>query len=575
MTLAGSPGDLSAEAQQGSISLIPKLLRHRSIRFRLAAISALLLGALVITSAILIQALYWNSRSVAAATEYFERLEAASGANEAFGDIRYWMTDLAVSQLTLSERNANEARAKLTQYLDDLAAYNSNAASDIAKETDAYMAMAFNAVEAYTDDNRVIGNTLLAQAREHSNFVDERLAQLTADLHRNSSRAREAAVAGASATIRISVVIVIGVGLLGIAAHACRLSLYRHTATPDRQGHVGHDRWAYRRQISRRWAKTRSGGWRAHSRFFGPASPSAPDLKESQSVSGEMMETAIETISEGFAVFDPDERLVIANSRYNGMYAGIVERGQRFEEMVRILVDRGIADLDGLRPEEWIERRLDRHRRAEGFFEQRYADGRWMRISERRTPDGGTVGVFADITELKDRQTELEAAKELANSANKEKSQFVANMSHELRTPLNAIIGYSEMLIEEAEDLGQAGFVPDLQKIRVAGKHLLGLINDILDFAKIEAGKMDVLVEAFRVEELVAQVETTMAPLISKNENTLEIIVASDLGFMKSDETKIRQNSPQSAEQRLKIHEKGHHHPGSSSPSGARRRRHR
>ena len=161
--------------------------------------------------------------------------------------------------------------------------------------------------------------------------------------------------------------------------------------------------------------------------------------------------------------------------------------------MLRILVDRGIVDLDGLAADQWIEQRLDRHRRAEGFFEQRYANGRWMRISERKTPDGGTVGVFADITELKDRQTELEAAKELADSANKEKSQFVANMSHELRTPLNAIIGYSEMLIEEAEDLGQAGLVPDLQKIRVAGKHLLGLINDILDFAKIEAGKMDVL----------------------------------------------------------------------------------
>ena len=95
-------------------------------------------------------------------------------------------------------------------------------------------------------------------------------------------------------------------------------------------------------------------------------------------------------------------------------------------------------------------------------------------------------------------------------------------MSHELRTPLNAIIGYSEMLIEEAEDQGQADFVPDLGKIRTAGKHLLGLINDILDFSKIEAGKMDVLVEAFAVEELLAQVEATIAPLIAKNGNRLD-----------------------------------------------------
>ena len=158
------------------------------------------------------------------------------------------------------------------------------------------------------------------------------------------------------------------------------------------------------------------------------------------------------------------------------------------------------------------QRGIDRHRRAEGSFEQRYADGHWVRISERKTPENGTVAVFADITELKQRQAELESAKEQADSANTAKSQFLANMSHELRTPLNAIIGYSEMLIEEAEDLRAApSFVPDLGKIRDAGKHLLGLINDILDFSKIEAGKMDVLVEAFYVEELLSQVESTIS----------------------------------------------------------------
>ena len=123
MTVADNPDAVSgAAALPRSISVVPALLRQRSIRFRLAAISALLLGALAITSAILIRELYRNSQSVAAATEYFERLEAANDANEAFGDIRYWMTDLAVSQLTLSERNAKEARSKLTQALDRLAA---------------------------------------------------------------------------------------------------------------------------------------------------------------------------------------------------------------------------------------------------------------------------------------------------------------------------------------------------------------------------------------------------------------------------------------------------------------------
>src|SRR5262249_27119411 len=113
---------------------------------------------------------------------------------------------------------------------------------------------------------------------------------------------------------------------------------------------------------------------------------------------------------------------------------------------------------------------------------------------------------------------------------------------HELRTPLNAIIGYSEMLIEEATDLGEKAFVADLGKIQTAGKHLLGLINDILDFSKIEAGKMDVLIETVDVAALLGEVQTTIAPLVAKNSNRLKVVAASALGTMQSDQTKLRQN---------------------------------
>jgi PAS domain S-box-containing protein len=264
-------------------------------------------------------------------------------------------------------------------------------------------------------------------------------------------------------------------------------------------------------------------------------------LEEENKRQSRMVQTAIETISEGFALFDADDRLVLANSKYGDMFPGVAKTGWRFEEILDAAVDHGLVELGGLPAAEWIARRLDRHRRAEGFFEQEYADGRWVRVSERRTPDDGIVGVFADISELKQRQAELEHAKERADSASRAKSQFVANMSHELRTPLNAVIGYSEMLIDEAPDLGYQAFVPDLEKIRGAGKHLLGLINDILDFSKIEAGKMDVLVEEFSVERLLSQVESTIAPLMARNGNTMTVIAAPDLGSMRSDETKIRQ----------------------------------
>jgi signal transduction histidine kinase/DNA-binding response OmpR family regulator len=146
------------------------------------------------------------------------------------------------------------------------------------------------------------------------------------------------------------------------------------------------------------------------------------------------------------------------------------------------------------------------------------------------------------VVERKRSEERLREAKDEAEAATQAKSRFLASMSHELRTPLNAIIGYSEMLQEEAEDLGQDRFLPDLVKIREAGKHLLSLINDVLDLSKIEAGKMDVLVEEFEVADLIDQVHSVIEPLIAKNANVLEVSCAPDLGTMRSDQTKLRQS---------------------------------
>jgi PAS domain S-box-containing protein len=152
----------------------------------------------------------------------------------------------------------------------------------------------------------------------------------------------------------------------------------------------------------------------------------------------------------------------------------------------------------------------------------------------------GIVANIRDITERR-RAADLSREKEAAEAANKAKSNFLANMSHELRTPLNAIIGYSEMLQEMAADDGHDEYQGDLKKIHSAGQHLLELINDVLDISKIEAGKMDLYIESFSLDQTIEEVQAVVDPLAKKNSNQLVIEKPPELGLIRADATKVRQ----------------------------------
>ncbi|WP_445241711.1 sensor histidine kinase [Microcoleus vaginatus] len=146
-----------------------------------------------------------------------------------------------------------------------------------------------------------------------------------------------------------------------------------------------------------------------------------------------------------------------------------------------------------------------------------------------------------EIAERKRAEIALQEALHKAEAASRAKSTFLANMSHELRTPLNAIIGYSEMLQEEALESGLKDIIPDTQKIYNAGKHLLTLINDILDLSKIEAGRMELYLEKFDLSNLIEEVVATLHPLVEKNHNQLQVSCSENLGVMYADLTKVRQ----------------------------------
>ena len=267
------------------------------------------------------------------------------------------------------------------------------------------------------------------------------------------------------------------------------------------------------------------------------------NLKEIREARTRLTE-AIETISEGFSLYSAEDKLIVCNTRYKELFAShadVLIPGTSFETILRTATERGlIKDAEGRR-EAWIAERLARHHAASETHIQRRSDGRWIQVNERKTANGGVVAIYADITELKHHEAELAEARDAADAANQTKSTFLANMSHELRTPLNAIIGYSEILQEDAADKGDKAAIDDLQQIEGAGRHLLGLINNILDLSKIEAGKMDVFIEPIDIQAMVTEVLSIVRPLADKSENVVEVVCPADIGSFRSDQTKVKQ----------------------------------
>jgi signal transduction histidine kinase/CheY-like chemotaxis protein/HAMP domain-containing protein len=521
---------------------VSQLMSRFTIRTRLVILSGVLLCMLIATNLYLMRTLAKNSAAVATETELSSIIESANGARIAFGEMRYWLTDLAVSLLTPSERSAAAARGRVNGYLDGLALRKPKLVAEIRNELDEFEKFANDAVDQYTNDKRVIGNSLLAQARQHSVKVDELLTSLINELRGDLTAERDGIVndvtAATSRTLIADVfILALGFALTFVILRSIAVPLHHLVGAIDGLSagdlsvpipSAGYDEIG---AMARTLALFRD-SLRERDRFAAEAEAQRKTIA-----------AAIATISEGFVLYDSDDRIVLFNDQFRAIYPGvadIIKPGTTFGEVLEAVISRSLVDLGSQSPQDWMAERRARREHSGGFAEYRYGD-RYVRISERRIQGGGTVAVYSDITELRQHNLELEEARELSEVANRTKSQFLANMSHELRTPLNAIIGYSEILQEDAADGGQEQLVPDLKKIEGAGRHLLGLINDILDLSKVEAGKMEVFIEEVDLPSLLEEVGAIIRPLVVKSGNTLELSVAKDIGSMRTDRTKVKQ----------------------------------
>jgi signal transduction histidine kinase len=265
---------------------------------------------------------------------------------------------------------------------------------------------------------------------------------------------------------------------------------------------------------------------------------------------------AIETITEGFVLFDATDRIVLSNARYRQFFADLagtdigdlVVEGTRFEDFLRAAYRRGMFPDVEVDLESWVGRILQHRRDPGGPRERPLADGRWLQINERRTKDGGLVALYTDITEVKQRERQLAelvdslaVARDEAMQATEAKSRFLAGMSHELRTPLNAILGYTEMILDEVYGIAPEKIRGALERVQRNGKHLLALINDVLDLSKIEAGQLRLSLSDYSLKDVVHAVFSAVEPLATAKDLALKVEVAPNLPRAHGDERRLTQ----------------------------------
>ena len=400
-----------------------------------------LLAVLIGSNIYLNRALSSSTDTLVEETRLVGVMTNANAAANAFGDLKYWLTDLAASLLVRSELEAENARERLDAELDLLSPYKPEVVDTIRADVDKMVEQSLNAVDAYTDSQRVMGNTLMAASRSYIMKVDAQFAELVRDLESQVQVHSDTALEATDRTVRNSFGLTAAASFLGllltawvvqsirtplrslVSAMGDITSGYLDTEIPE----PGHDEiGAMSRTLSLFRDSTRE-----RNRLQLERDNTANALQETQS----QLNAALDSMSDGFCLYDKDDRLLLSNDRFrSGLHPGMEEQfeeGVTFETIIRESVERGLIPEAKNDPDTWVAKRIERHKNPGGSaYEQERLDGQWLRIDERRTASGGTVSIYSDITELKHRQQLLAEAAEAKDAVLNELNVVLENIDY-------------------------------------------------------------------------------------------------------------------------------------------------
>lgn len=387
------------------------MLRILSIRSRLMIMSVLLVAALVVSNLVLINQTRLQTRLIEQQKQNIDIVVRADAAVQTFGNLKYWLTDLAVSQLILSEMKAGSERERLKLQLAELTAQVPDDVAGLPGQLDALMDNALTAAAAYGRNDRLVGNSMMARGRAHILAVDSKLSALVSRVRADAGQTATQALARTGEGIRVAMIAVVFTAataalltffifrsivgplhqLVGVinSMTAGKMDVAVPTAGRDEISRMAHVLNLFRESVIRREKAERT---------------------EAQ------LRQVIENVSEGFGLFNAEDRLVISNRRYREVLhpgglmddsADLMEPGTPFEKIIGSAVAHGLIPEANDDREGWLARRLEQHRNPTGPVVQQRHDGSWIQINEHKTGDGGTVAIYTDITEHKHREAEL------------------------------------------------------------------------------------------------------------------------------------------------------------------------